>query len=80
MKKFLGSLSQKILSIPSAIKKSAVGASLLGATGVASADVATSITDAFSAATTNVTSVATGVIALAAVVTGVGLIIRFLSR
>lgn len=44
------------------------------------ADVSASITSAFSDANTNMTTVVTGVIALAAIVTGVGLIYRFLTK
>lgn len=43
-------------------------------------DVSTAITAAFSGANTNMTTVITGVIALAAIVTGVGLIYKFLTR
>lgn len=48
--------------------------------GVASADTAAAITSAFTMANTNMTTVITGVIALAAIVTGVGLIWKFLTK
>lgn len=56
------------------------GLSALLVTGIASADTAASIAAAFTAANTNVGLVVMGVIALAAVATGVGLIIKFLSH
>jgi hypothetical protein len=76
----LKKIKEKINAVPSLVKSSVVGSGLLAFAGSASADVAGSISTAFSDATTNVTSVATGVIALAAIVTGVGLIISFLRR
>lgn len=55
-------------------------ASTLVAGSAFAVDVAASINTAFTSAQTNVGAVVVGVIALAAVATGVGLIIRFLSR
>lgn len=52
----------------------------LGVAGIASADTAASITSAFTSANASMTTVVTGVIALAAIVTGVGLIYRFLTK
>jgi|CXWL01.1.fsa_nt_gi uncharacterized membrane protein len=58
---------------------SGTSAALMSA-GSAHADMAASITSAFATATTNIGSAATGVIALAAIVTGIGLIYRLLAR
>jgi len=52
----------------------------MGAAGVASADVGADISAAFTGANANVTTAAGGVIALVAVVTGIGLIISLLRK
>jgi len=63
-----------------ASNKYAQGAALMGAAGVASADVGADIAAAFTGANANVTTAAGGVIALVAVVTGIGLIISLLRK
>lgn len=56
------------------------GAALLGTAGIASADIATDITAAFTGATSNVTLAAGGIVTLVAVVTGIGLIVSLLRK
>ena len=81
MKKISISISEKLKSIPSAVKSSVAGVGLLGlAANASAADYSATIDTAFSDATTSLGTVATGVILLAAAVTGVGLIVKFLSR
>ncbi|MFI3123474.1 MAG: hypothetical protein QX194_06065 [Methylococcales bacterium] len=70
----------KLKAIPSTVKKAAIGTALTVGTTSAFADVASSIDAAFNTANTNVGTVAVGVISLAAVVTGVSLIISFLKK
>jgi hypothetical protein len=60
--------------------KIAAAGGLMAVSGVASADTATAIGAAFTGANTNLGLVVAGVIALAAIATGVGLIIKFLSH
>jgi hypothetical protein len=64
-------------------KKTAIfasGTGLVLASGIASADISAAITSAFAGANTNMNTVVTGLIALAAIVTGVGLIWNFLVK
>jgi hypothetical protein len=58
----------------------ATGTALATAAGTASADIATSIGDAFDSATNGVSLAVDGTIALVAIVTGVGLIVSLLRR
>lgn len=60
--------------------KLAAGGGLMVASGVASADVPAAIAAAFTGANTNLGLVVAGVITLAAIATGVGLIVSFLRR
>jgi hypothetical protein len=77
LKKF----KQKIDAVPSFVKSSLVGTSLLAVAGSASASaISTPIGDAFSSATTDLQSVGIGVVALAAIVTGIGLITSLIRR
>lgn len=76
----LKKIKEKFVSMPSVVKATAAGSALMVASVSANADTITAINDAFTGATTNVQAVAAGVITLAAIVTGVGLIIRFLSK
>jgi hypothetical protein len=73
-------IKNKFSSLPFVVKNSVIGTGLMVGATSAHADVAGSISNAFTTATTNVESVAVGVIALAAIVTGVGLIIAFLKK
>lgn len=71
----------KLKAISSTVKKAAIGTALtVGTTSAFAADVTSSIDTAFTTANTNVGTVAAGVIALAAIVTGVSLIVSFLKK
>lgn len=73
-------IKNKVSSLSAVFKSTAIGTSLMVAASSAHADVAASISTAFTDAQSNVTSVAVGVIALAAIVTGVSLIVSFLKK
>jgi hypothetical protein len=76
----LKNLTQKIKTIPSAVKSSAVGVGLLGVSGLASADVAADITTAIDSGKAIVTQAAGGLILIAAAVAGVALVVSLLKR
>jgi hypothetical protein len=56
------------------------GSALMGSAAAAHADVAADISAAFAGANTNVTLAVGGVVALVAIVTGVGLIVSLLRK
>jgi hypothetical protein len=58
----------------------ASGVALSTASGMASADIATAISGAFSAGQTNLGLAAAGVITMVAVLTGIGLIVSMLRK
>lgn len=74
----------KIIALKNSFKKftpAAVGVGLVTLAGTASAaDLTTSINNAVTDATTNVGAVATGLIAIAAVMMGVGIVVAALKR
>ena len=74
-------IQNELKAIPSTVKKVAIGTALtIGTSSAFAADVAGSIDTAFTTANTNVGTVAVGVIGLAAIVTGVSLIVAFLKK
>jgi hypothetical protein len=56
------------------------GVALASTAGIASADIATDITSAFTTGQTHLTLAAGGVIAMVAVLTGVGLVVSMLRK
>lgn len=61
-------------------KQITLGGVLTGLAGVASADLGTTITGAFTAGQTNLGLAAAGVVTMVAVLTGIGLIVSMLRK